>query len=62
MAQIKYVGSAPAVDVPDLGLTVAQGEVIDVDDDRAAEMSTQDCWDAVTAKAAKAAASTPSEG
>lgn len=62
MPSIKYVGSSPSVDIPALGLTVAIGEVIEVDDERAAEMAQQDCWELAKSKAPAAAPADAQEG
>ena len=50
--RVKYVGPYDAVDIPELGLVVEQGEIIEVDDAVGKRMAASTDWQ-VTSRAKK---------
>lgn len=62
MRKFKYVGPHDGVELPDLGIEVAQGETVEVDGEVADDFDARDDWehipDPARSKAAKKAAAT----
>lgn len=48
--RVKYVGPYDAVDVPELGLVVEQGEIIEVDDAIGKRMAASTDWQVTSRK------------
>lgn len=48
--RVKYVGPYDAVDIPELGLVVEQGEIIEVDDAVGKRMAASTDWQVTSRK------------
>jgi hypothetical protein len=48
--RVKYVGPYDAVDIPELGLVVEHGEIIDVDDAIGKRMAASTDWQVTSRK------------
>lgn len=48
--RLKYVGGYEAVDIPELGITVENGEIIEVDDAIGKRMATSTDWQVTSRK------------
>lgn len=60
--RLKYLGDTD-VDIPELGMTVAPGEIVDVDDDIGRRMAESAVWQVTSRdKTSRAAASAAEEG
>jgi hypothetical protein len=48
--RVKYVGPYDAVEVPELGLTIEQGEIVEVDDAIGKRMAASPDWQVTSRK------------